>query len=414
MKLQLVLFGVVSYTLLLFFYISWGVDSAKRTAVVQLGTRTLTTGQKNASGAQWWEERNRRPAPIVPHPTRRKMLDASNKGGLRFRRPLDFENFSEGNKAVQGLWSGQASSHMLSHRLQRAKNGYMNVSVHNVTYAGQRREPQGAQDVLCQLKQQKLRTVDGTEEPFSRLGWRQLVPVRALQQLAGAPFRTCAVVSSAGALLRSSLGKEIDSHDAVLRFNAAPTKGFEYHVGSKTTIRIINSQVLADPRHHFANSSLYNDCTLLAWDPSSYSADLEKWYSKPDYDLFTAYAKRRKRSPSQPFYILHPAFIWRLWDVLQNNTDEKIQANPPSSGFIGIVVMLSLCEQVDVYEFIPSKKHTPLCHYYEHYRDVACTLGAYHPLLYEKLLVRRMTSTSMDNLSKEGKAVLSGFSQITC
>jgi hypothetical protein len=37
-------------------------------------------------------------------------------------------------------------------------------------------------------------------------------------------------------------GKEIDQHDMVLRFNSAPTHGFERLVGSKTTHRITNTQ----------------------------------------------------------------------------------------------------------------------------------------------------------------------------
>ncbi|CAL8406660.1 unnamed protein product [Arctogadus glacialis] len=62
---------------------------------------------------------------------------------------------------------------------------------------------------------------------------------------------------------------------------------------------------------------------------------LEMWYENPDFDLFTSYVRWRQDRPDQPFYILHPAYLWRLWDVIQSNTQENIQPNPPSSGFIG-------------------------------------------------------------------------------
>ncbi|KAK0149541.1 Beta-galactoside alpha-2,6-sialyltransferase 2 [Merluccius polli] len=80
----------------------------------------------------------------------------------------------------------------------------------------------------------------------------------------------------------------------------------------------------------------------------------------------------------------------------------------------GIMLMMTLCREVHVYEFIPSLRHTDLCHYYEKEYTMACTLGAYHPLLYEKLLVQRMNTAPLDDLKTKGRVTLRGFGSIDC
>ncbi|XP_049713256.1 beta-galactoside alpha-2,6-sialyltransferase 2 isoform X1 [Elephas maximus indicus] len=313
------------------------------------------------------------------------------------------------------LWKGNVSSKMLNPRLQKAMKDYLNTNKHGVRFPGKREARLSRQELLCELRRRvRVQTLDGKEAPFSALGWDKHVPAVPLSRLYPRGLRSCAVVMSAGAILNSSLGKEIDSHDAVLRFNSAPTRGYEKDVGNKTTMRIINSQILTNPNHHFIDSSLYKDVVLVAWDPAPYSANLNLWYKKPDYNLFTPYIQHRQRNPNQPFYILHPKFIWQLWDIIQENTKEKIQPNPPSSGFIGILIMMSMCREVHVYEYIPSIRQTELCHYHELYYDAACTLGAYHPLLYEKLLVQRMNTGVQEDLHRKGKVTLPGLWAVSC
>ncbi|RXN07277.1 beta-galactoside alpha-2,6-sialyltransferase 1-like protein [Labeo rohita] len=279
--------------------------------------------------------------------------------------------------------------------------------------AGRRSKLSGP-ELLCQIKEMvQIVTLTPDMEPFSALPWASQLPPRQITADIG-PFKTCAVVSSAGSLKNSGLGKEIDAHDAVIRFNAAPTTGFEKDVGSKTTLRLINSQVMASEDHHFLSSSLYSAGILVSWDPGPYSSDLREWFNKTDYPIFKQYQRYRRLHRQQPFYILHPRMEWQLWQRIQDNMVETIQKNPPSSGLLGTVLMMSLCEVVHVYEFLPSRRKTELCHYYQRFSDAACTLGAYHPLLYEKNLVKRMNKGSDRDIYTHGKVTLPGFTTFNC
>jgi hypothetical protein len=57
-------------------------------------------------------------------------------------------------------------------------------------------------------------------------------------------YSSCAVVGNSGILLKSDRGKLIDSHEFVIRLNNAKTTGFEYNVGSKTSVSFVNSNIL--------------------------------------------------------------------------------------------------------------------------------------------------------------------------
>lgn len=76
--------------------------------------------------------------------------------------------------------------------------------------------------------------------------WQSSTAIRARLGLPVTGARSCALVGSSGGLLRERYGAEIDAHDLVLRFNDAPTRGFEAVVGQKATLRMLNSQAMAD------------------------------------------------------------------------------------------------------------------------------------------------------------------------
>ncbi|XP_048868301.1 beta-galactoside alpha-2,6-sialyltransferase 1-like isoform X2 [Brienomyrus brachyistius] len=267
-------------------------------------------------------------------------------------------------------------------------------------------------DIMQELRTRvPLRTIEPGDGPFSRNEWQEYLPRRSLEQSLG-PLKTCAVVMSSGSIVNSALGAEIDKHDAVLRFNAAPTQNYSADVGIRTSMRLVNSQVLTSNHNGFLTNPLYSTGVLIMWDPSPYSKDLYAWYKNPDFNFFRTYLQYRKLHPEQLFYILSPSFQWNLWDIIQENSPVPIQPHPPSSGMLGIVVMMNLCEQISVYEFLPSRRRTSLCHYFENIHNKQCTMGHYHPITFEKNLIKRLNHGTDYDIYSSGKVTLRGFSQL--
>ncbi|XP_049887298.1 beta-galactoside alpha-2,6-sialyltransferase 2 [Pectinophora gossypiella] len=287
------------------------------------------------------------------------------------------------------------------------------LDVHNtydVKYEGSPRKEMSRLELLCALRAVRLRTVTSEDEPFKRLGFR--IPGSPLQQHRA--FNTCAVVTSAGALLGSRLGEFIDSHDMVLRFNNAPTENYTEDVGYKTTFRVLNSQVVTKPEFHFLEDPLYKDTSLLIWDPANYSSTLEEWYNHPDFPLFPVYKKLLQDRTDADVHLLSPQVLWGLWSVLQDSSPYRLRRNPPSSGFIGVWFSLHRCRRVRVFEYVPSARATRRCHYHSARDDAACTLGAWHPLAQEKALAERIRDNTDIDVFQRGFIDIPGFSSLSC
>tara|TARA_Y100001938_G_C8071614_1_gene423458 strand:+ start:1365 stop:1997 length:633 start_codon:yes stop_codon:yes gene_type:complete len=62
--------------------------------------------------------------------------------------------------------------------------------------------------------------------------------------------KNIAIVGSSSKLKTQEYGGLIDSFDEVVRFNRAPTEGWEKYVGSKTTLRVANNHVFANVKHN--------------------------------------------------------------------------------------------------------------------------------------------------------------------
>lgn len=146
-------------------------------------------------------------------------------------------------------------------------------NIYNVDY--QSKTNQTKKPPVCVLLDNKIKLLRKKDSPFNGNKLGQLFPKHKLFRKSKG--KSCIIVSSAGSLTGSNLGGFVgekpllrhthetcgnklsivaDSHDIVMRFNHAPTEGYEVDVGAKTTIRIVNSQVRLIKFLYFGHVSL--------------------------------------------------------------------------------------------------------------------------------------------------------------
>ena len=183
---------------------------------------------------------------------------------------------------------------------------------------------------------------------FNPSVWQSSAAVRARLGLPASGAHSCALVGSSGGLLRERYGAEIDAHDLVLRFNDAPTRGFEAVVGRKASLRMLNSQAMADvlsrcatPGSCVPNPGCCPSMPLLL--NSGYPRIAACTQSVCGHGLY---------APYQAVASLDHGFV--------------AAANTSMSGVLGIALLLSACAgAVDVYGLSAGRDaHAAPYHYY--------------------------------------------------
>lgn len=167
-------------------------------------------------------------------------------------------------------------------------------------------------------------------------------------------FSSCAVVGNSGSLLNATYGASIDSHDIVLRLNQAPpgdrVNKLTRHVGARTTFRLINTR--------WANK--YGDLKFVDGGglPLEEDVTLVVTRARPKaYDAMAQYLKMA-RSDVTALY-LSSRVVGRarqlLLDYRRKLEDRGFGpfygGSTPSSGFVGVYLLLQMCGTVTVYGF---------------------------------------------------------------
>lgn len=108
------------------------------------------------------------------------------------------------------VWNKDSSSKNIIPRLRKIWRNYLSMNKYNVSYKGPGPGVKlSAEALRCHLRDRvNVSMVEATDFPFNTSEWEGFLPKENIRTKAG-PWGRCAVVSSAGSLKSSQLGKEI-------------------------------------------------------------------------------------------------------------------------------------------------------------------------------------------------------------
>uniref|UniRef100_M4A1W0 CMP-N-acetylneuraminate-beta-galactosamide-alpha-2,3-sialyltransferase 1 n=1 Tax=Xiphophorus maculatus TaxID=8083 RepID=M4A1W0_XIPMA len=187
--------------------------------------------------------------------------------------------------------------------------------------------------------------------------------------------RTCAVVGNSANLKRSHYGPLIDYQDVVIRMNFAKIKGYEEHVGTKTTYHVMYPESAMD---------LHNS-THLVFFPFKIM-DLEwliKAFTTGFYGTSYAPVKTKIRANKDLVMVINPEFM----KYSHEKWLEKEGAYP-STGFMTLIFALHICDEIHVFGF-GADSDGNWSHYFEELTDKTLKTGS-HPGIREYDIIQEL------------------------
>uniref|UniRef100_A0A061S202 beta-galactoside alpha-(2,6)-sialyltransferase n=1 Tax=Tetraselmis sp. GSL018 TaxID=582737 RepID=A0A061S202_9CHLO len=170
-------------------------------------------------------------------------------------------------------------------------------------------------------------------------------------------YGSCALVGNSASLLQYQFGNEIDGHDVVMRFNDAPTRGFEESVGRRCTFRAVTYEHVrllmgtsrggaADKERHKDKGALKagaRTVLILPGTPVRFYTEMRRKFPENIIMFMAPEVGRSSRA-------LYQSVVDRL-RLLGEPEASRSSQNP--TGLEAALFLMQVCKTVSLYGFQP-------------------------------------------------------------